>query len=84
MFKFSTKIEKAKELISQVDEYYLQYDTFKKVTEDKDKYDIQIYNYYEGRVTLPDDLNRELTEIIELKLLERISELVGEIEARLK
>ena len=84
MFKFSTKIDKVKEFTAQLDEYYLQYDKFKKVTEDKDKYDIQIYNYYEGRVTLPDDLNRELTEIIELKLLERISELVGEIEARLK
>lgn len=84
MFKFSTKIEKVKEFTSQLDEYYLQYDKFKKIIEDKDKYDIQIYNYYEGRVTLPDDLNSELTNIIELKLLERISKLEGEIEARLK
>lgn len=83
MFKFSTKIEKVNSFTSQLNECYLQYDKFKKITEDKDKYDIQIYNYYE-KVTLPDDLNSELTNIIELKLLERISKLEGEIEARLK
>lgn len=84
MFKFSTKIEKIKELTSQLDEYY-QYSKFKRSIEDKDKWDIQIYNYlYDERVSLPEDLNRELIEIIELKILERVSKLEGEIEARLK
>ena len=83
MFKFSGKIEKIKELTSQLEEYYLQYSTFKKCTEDKDKYDILVYSYHE-RTILPEDLNKELTEIIELKLLERITKLEGEIEAKLK
>ena len=82
MFKFSGKIEKVKELTSQLEEYYLQYSTFKKCIKGKDTY-IQIYSYPE-KVILPEDLNKELTEIIELKLLERITKLEGEIEARLK
>jgi hypothetical protein len=84
MFEFSIKIEKVKELTSQLEEYHIEYDKFKKSVENKDNYEIQIYNYDDGYFSLPDELDRELTKIIELRLLERISKLEGEIEARLK